>query len=63
MDIAGKDGLERGERLKRRDTASFGQDRQRQDVVVEQGAGRVTDKRWEARRCAVHHLDERCREI
>lgn len=54
--VAGQDGLERGEGLQRRDAASFRNYRQRQDVVVQEGAGHVTENGGEAGRCAVHHL-------
>lgn len=54
--VAGQDGLERGEGLQRRDAASFGNYRQCQDVVVQEGAGHVTENGGEAGRCAVHHL-------
>lgn len=57
MEVAGEDGLERGEGLQRRDAASFGQDGQRQDLVVQEGAGHVTEDRREAGRRTVHHLE------
>ncbi len=58
VEVAGQDGLERGEGLQRRDAASFGQDGQRQDLVVQEGVGHVTEYRREAVCCAVHHLLE-----
>lgn len=54
--VAGQDGLERGKGLQRRDAASFGNYRQCQDVVVQEGAGHVTENGGEAGRRAVHHL-------
>lgn len=58
MEVAGKDGLKRCEGLQGRNAASFGQDRQRQDLVVQEGAGHVTEYRWEAGCCTVHHLED-----
>lgn len=58
VEVAGKDGLEGGEGLQRRDAASFWQDGQRQDLVVQDGVGHVTEYRREASCCTVHHLDE-----
>lgn len=58
VEVAGQDGLERGEGLQGRDAASFGQDGQRQDLVVQEGVGHVTEYRREAICCAVHHLQE-----
>lgn len=46
--VAGQNGLERGEGLQRRDAASFGNYRQCQDVVVQEGAGHVTENGGEA---------------
>lgn len=48
MEVAGQDGLERGEGLQRRDAASFGDYGQRQDLVVQEGAGHVTENGGEA---------------
>lgn len=58
MDVAGQDGLERGKGLQRRDAASFVQDGQRQDLVVQEGVGHVTEYGREASCCTVHHLEE-----
>lgn len=46
--IAGQNGFERGEGLQRRDATSFGNYRQCQDVVVQEGAGHVTENGGEA---------------
>lgn len=46
--VAGQNGLERGEGLQRRDAASFGNYGQCQDVVVQEGAGHVTENGGEA---------------
>lgn len=56
VEVAGQDGLEGGEGLQRRDATSLGQDRQRQDLMIEEGIGHVTENRWEAICCTVHHL-------
>ena len=56
VEVAGQDGLERGEGLQRRDAASFGQDGQHQDLVVQEGVCHVTEYRREASCCTVHHL-------
>lgn len=56
VEVAGQDGLERGEGLQRRDAAAFGQDGQRQRLVVQEGVGHVTQYRREAVCCTVHHL-------
>lgn len=55
-EVAGQDGLERGEGLQRRDAASLRQDGQRQDLVVQEGVGHVAEYRWEAICRAVRHL-------
>lgn len=58
VEVAGQDGLERGEGLQRRDASSFGQDGQRQDLVVQERVGHVTEYRREAICRTVHHLWE-----
>lgn len=54
--VTGQDGLERGKGLQRRDAPSFGDYWQRQDLVVQEGAGHVTENGGEAGRCGVHYL-------
>ncbi|TNN87817.1 hypothetical protein EYF80_001781 [Liparis tanakae] len=58
VEVAGQVGLERGEGLQGRDAASLWQDGQRQDLVVQEGVGHVTEDGREAGRCTVHHLEE-----
>lgn len=55
-EVAGQDGLERGKGLQRRDAPSLGDHWQRQDLVVQEGAGHVTENGGEAGRCGVNHL-------
>lgn len=55
-EVAGQDGLERGKGLQRRDAPSLGDYWQRQDLVVQEGAGHVTENGGEAGRCGVNHL-------
>lgn len=57
VEVAGQDGLEGCEGLQGRDAAPFGQDGQRQDLVVQQGVGHVTEYGGEAGCCSVHHLE------
>lgn len=54
--VAGQDGLERGKGLQRRNAPSFGDYWQCQDLMVQEGAGHVTENGGEAGRCGVHHL-------
>lgn len=61
MEVAGKPGHQRGEGFKRRDAASFGHNRKRQHLVVQDGAGHVADYGGEAVRRAVRPLQE-CRD-
>lgn len=58
VEVAWKDGLERGEGLQSRYAASFWQHRQRQDVMVQESVSHVTEYRWEASGCTVHHLED-----
>lgn len=58
VEVTGEEGLEGGEGLQRRDAASFRQDGQRQDLMVQDSVGHVTEYRWEACCCTVRHLEE-----
>lgn len=57
-EVAGQGGPERGEGLQQRDASPLGQHGQRQHLVVQEGAGHVTDHRREAVGGAVGHLRE-----
>lgn len=54
--IAGQDRPERGIGLQRRNASSFWDYWQRQDLMVQEGAGHVTENGGEVGRCGVHHL-------
>lgn len=57
-EVAGQGGPEGGEGLQQRDASSLGQHGQRQHLVVQEGAGHVTEHRREAVGAAVSHLRE-----